>query len=125
MSFLLALACADPFLNDPPRLDAVNGVQVERRGRDAWVPDGEPSLEVVPGEPFTIELVISDPDGDAVDAWWPRSPAGWEFDPDSAVGRWDVPDGAIVVPLELILRDDHPENPRSAGYWVPVWAEGQ
>ena len=119
---LLLVACAAvPFQNDPPRLDAINGVSVDMRRGEPFLPEGAEGLRVEPGSRFEIRLEVVDPDGDAVWAWWPRSPEGWVFEPESARGHWDVPEDVVVVPVELILRDDHPENPRSIGYDIPLW----
>ena len=121
---LLLLACADPFLNDPPRLVSVNGVALERRQGDDFLPDWAPELQVTLGERFEVRVELIDPDGDAVEVWWPRSPRDWSFAPDDTTGHWDVPeDWFLEAPLELILRDDDPETPRSTAYEVPLWSD--
>jgi hypothetical protein len=121
---LLLLACADPFLNDPPRLISVNDVALERVQSDDLLPDWAPGLRVTPGERFEVRVELVDPDGDTVDVWWPRSPRGWSFEPDATNGYWDVPsDWFLEAPLELILRDDDPETPRSTAYEVPLWSD--
>lgn len=120
---VLALGCADPFLNDPPRLVSVNGVELVRRRGELRLPARAAPLRVTPGERLWVTLELADPDGDPVDVWWPRAPVGWVFEPDAVEGYWDVPSDAAVGPVELILRDQHPENPRTVGYDVPLWAD--
>lgn len=82
------------------------------------MPD-DPALEYHPGTDFEIVLEVRDPEGDPVQAWWPWSPAGFDFDPNAARGVWHVPAVPTNAPTTLILSDLHHTDTRSTSYYVP------
>jgi hypothetical protein len=121
---VLMIGCGPGLLqNSPPRLLAVNGVQVSRL---SGIPSGQSELFYTPGELFTIELDIKDQEGHNVSVWWPDSPRGWRFPSDETEGEWQVPGpDELLMPTQflVVLEDDHRTNPRTASWFVPIWTE--
>lgn len=123
---LILLAGCGPglFQNSPPRLKAVNGVEVTRLG---GVPSGDPRLRYTPGTVFEIALDIQDREGNDVSVWWPDSPRGWRFPSEATVGEWDVPPEAEILDWQftVVLEDDHPRDPQTATWRVPLWRDDE
>ncbi len=115
------LAACGQLGNGPPSLVSVNGVDVEQEAGEAYLPTGQQALGTAPNEVFALELDVSDPDGDDVLVWFPRAPAGLAFPPDALNGVWDVPDTWDGAPLELILEDVDPNDPRESRWFIPLW----
>lgn len=83
----LLLACGAA--NRAPRILSVNGILVER---DAW--GGvwlEEALVFAPGETLALSVDVVEPDAQAFEIWWPKSPPGWDFPKDGTTGSWAVP----------------------------------
>lgn len=116
------------FNNDRPRIEAVNGVEVQRLfgwstlqpaagERDAFVFEPGGSL------PFTVE--VRDPEGDDVALWWPYAPPGFDFAADAREGTWSVPaDFAETSWTFDLLAVDDARDPASATLSFSCWLRG-
>lgn len=129
----LALAACDGGQNRAPVLVAVNGVDLPT-GLElifGGYPQ-DPAWEYAAGEPFVIDLEITDPDGDTVAVWWPYAPPGLTPDPAKHRLTWDVPAPAGDVTdtggaagaywdVNVVLDDQRADDPRRVSYYLPLF----
>lgn len=112
---VLLMGCGDPrpLANDPPRLLSLNG--------QAVLDPNAPIAMLTPteGDELPMVLEIVDPEGDPVTVWFPAAPPGLDFEPDETEGIWHyTEDDTLWVTLDLVLWDEHPDEPRWSQYAI-------
>ena len=117
MILLALFACGDPYLNDPPRLISVNGVDLQSAWRYGYT---RPELTVQEGVDFEIDMEIRDPEGHDFRIWFPNAPVGLEFDPDETTAVWRNPDRTFLLDVQLVMEDLHPRNPQISTEYLPI-----
>jgi hypothetical protein len=118
--FALLLAC-NPFENNAPKLQSVNGEEYH-----LFFGFADDSVFLVePGTDVEVVVDAKDPEGRDLRIWWPLAPAGWEFDPDETTGVWHVPEDPLPVwSVELLIQDTNKHDPRISRYDVPFHIDG-
>lgn len=131
LPLLIGCRSFDPFENDVPKVESVNGLAYINFGPVAF-PNQDAALDVidrfiaVPGQDLPFEVVVDDPEGRDVRLWFPMAPLGWDFDPDALSGVWHVPDP--IPPLDDgvitgVVDDPVPRDPRQKEFVIPILLE--
>ena len=93
LSLLFLFAC-NIGSNNPPRFQTVNGRKVKYLLGFAYLGQDD-IFTATPGETQTIDIEVTDINGDEVELLFPAAPQGWEFASSSRSGIWNVPEEPI------------------------------
>lgn len=95
--------------NNPPRFQSLNGREVKYLFGFAYLSNPEEILTASAGETITIEIEVTDSNGDDIELLFPKAPAGWEFDSSERSGVWHVPEDPLsyYYSLQALAIDEH------------------
>ena len=109
MLHLLALMACNLSGNNPPRFQSINGREVKYLFGFAYLANPEEIFTAEAGESVTIDIEVTDINGDDIELLFPRAPAGWEFDSSASSGVWNVPEEPLgyYYSLQALAIDEH------------------
>ena len=109
---LAALGTACRSGNRAPRFMSINEVHVD------YDLAGEPTVDLVlafePGSTLELRVEVRDPEGGAVDLWFPEAPPGFDFAPRARKGSWAVPEDLVANWWDLVLIAEDGAEPSGA-----------
>lgn len=121
LALLLTGCLRDMVPNTAPRVVAINGREVPRW--EANSPNPEP-LQFRLGQTLEIDFTLEDRQGHDIEVLFPEPHPGWHWDPATTTVTWDVPTNLVDPDTSalMILRDDHPSDPRHTVVWLGLWS---
>ena len=108
LSMLLMLSCGGTG-NNPPRFQTINGREVKYILGFAYLSNPGEIFTAEAGETVTIDIEVTDINGDEIELLFPRSPKGWEFESTEKSGVWHVPEDPLdyFYALQALAIDEH------------------
>lgn len=106
-----------PFLNEAPKLKAVNGISPEYGSSYFELPPVEEGTDV------QLDFEIVEPEHDRVRVWFPYAVGVVDFDPDGTSGVWHVPEGRFPgMELRVVLEDDR-DPPQRGSFSLAFYSD--